>query len=75
MAIKYPYIWAFCGFAALGACLYGYDGVYFNGVSTLGMFPAIIAHLRSQVQTSSFATSGSKTMMVTITLRRRLWPS
>jgi MFS transporter, SP family, sugar:H+ symporter len=35
--IKYPYIWLFCGFAALGACLYGYDGVYFNGVSTLGM--------------------------------------
>lgn len=36
--IKYPYIWLFCGFAALGACLYGYDGVYFNGVSTLGVF-------------------------------------
>lgn len=34
--IQYPYIWLFCGFAALGACLYGYDGVYFNGVSTLG---------------------------------------
>lgn len=33
---QYPYIWLFCGFAALGACLYGYDGVYFNGVSTLG---------------------------------------
>jgi SP family sugar:H+ symporter-like MFS transporter len=36
--IKYPYIWLFCGFAALGACLYGYDGVYFNGVSTLDVF-------------------------------------
>lgn len=34
--IQYPYVWLFCGFAALGACLYGYDGVYFNGVSTLG---------------------------------------
>jgi len=32
---KYPYIWLFCGFAALGACLYGYDGVYFNGASSL----------------------------------------
>lgn len=36
LKINYPYIWLFCGFAALGACLYGYDGVYFNGVSTLG---------------------------------------
>ncbi|KAI1859326.1 hypothetical protein JX265_010329 [Neoarthrinium moseri] len=36
--IKYPYIWLFCGFAALGACLYGYDGVYFNGVSSLDIF-------------------------------------
>lgn len=34
-AIKYPYVWLFCGFASLGAFLYGYDGVYFNGVSTL----------------------------------------
>ena len=26
MGLKYPYIWAFCAFAALGACQYGYDG-------------------------------------------------
>lgn len=45
-AIKYPYIWAFCGFAALGACIYGYDGVYFNGVSTLGMVPVTISEHR-----------------------------
>lgn len=37
MAIQYPYVWIFCGFASLGAFLYGFDGVYFNGVSTLGM--------------------------------------
>ncbi|KAF4962259.1 hypothetical protein FSARC_9648 [Fusarium sarcochroum] len=36
--IQYPYVWLCCGFAALGACLYGYDGVYFNGVSTLDVF-------------------------------------
>ncbi|KAK7535774.1 general substrate transporter [Phyllosticta citribraziliensis] len=36
--IKYPWACAFCAFAALGACLYGYDGVYFNGVSTLDIF-------------------------------------
>lgn len=23
--IQHPYVWLFCGFAALGACLYGYD--------------------------------------------------
>ncbi|EGU85917.1 hypothetical protein FOXB_03584 [Fusarium oxysporum f. sp. conglutinans Fo5176] len=33
--VKYPYVWLCCGFAALGACLYGYEGVYFTGVSTL----------------------------------------
>lgn len=38
LKLQYPYIWLFCGFAALGACLYGYDGVYFNGVSTLGLY-------------------------------------
>ncbi|POR36998.1 Uncharacterized protein TPAR_02800 [Tolypocladium paradoxum] len=35
--IRYPYVWLFCAFAGLGAFLYGYDGVYFNGVSTLGL--------------------------------------
>ena len=44
MAIKYPYIWLFCGFAALGACLYGYDGVYFSGVSTLPVFIRHFGH-------------------------------
>lgn len=32
---QHIYAWLFCGFAALGACIYGYDGVYFNGVSSL----------------------------------------
>lgn len=27
MGLKYPYIWTFCAFAALGACQYGYDGM------------------------------------------------
>ncbi|KAF4945765.1 hypothetical protein FGADI_11697 [Fusarium gaditjirri] len=36
--VKYPYVWLCCGFATLGACLYGYDGVYFTGVSTLDVF-------------------------------------
>ncbi|KAK6719247.1 hypothetical protein SNK03_002374 [Fusarium graminearum] len=36
--ISYPYVWLCCGFAALGACLYGYEGVYFTGVSTLDVF-------------------------------------
>jgi hypothetical protein len=40
--IKHPYVWLCCSFAALGACLYGYEGVYFTGVSTLGMFDALL---------------------------------
>ncbi|KAI1076690.1 general substrate transporter [Whalleya microplaca] len=36
--IQYPYVWLFCAFASLGAFLYGYDGVYFNGASTLAPF-------------------------------------
>ncbi|KAF7551129.1 hypothetical protein G7Z17_g5242 [Cylindrodendrum hubeiense] len=42
--IQYPYIWLFSAFAALGACLYGYDGVYFNGVSTLDVFVRHFGH-------------------------------
>ncbi|KAF5663220.1 hexose facilitator [Fusarium heterosporum] len=38
IAIRYPYVWLCCGFATLGACLYGYEGVYFTGVSTLDVF-------------------------------------
>jgi hypothetical protein len=33
---SYPYAWIFCSFATLGAWIYGYDGVYFTGVSALG---------------------------------------
>ncbi|BFZ63985.1 hypothetical protein YB2330_005123 [Saitoella coloradoensis] len=36
--IQHPYAWLFCAFAALGACLYGYDGVYFTGVSAMDSF-------------------------------------
>ncbi|KAI5298433.1 hypothetical protein KEM55_003399 [Ascosphaera atra] len=31
-------VWLFAGFAGLGACLYGYDGVYFTGVSAMEAF-------------------------------------
>lgn len=34
--LKHPYAWLFCTFASLGAWLYGYDGVYFTGVTALG---------------------------------------
>ncbi|EOD48664.1 Sugar/inositol transporter [Neofusicoccum parvum] len=36
--LEHPYAWLFCAFAALGACLYGYDGVYFTGVSAMDIF-------------------------------------
>ncbi|CAH0046826.1 unnamed protein product [Clonostachys solani] len=35
---KHIYAWLICGFATLGAWLYGYDGVYFTGVVALGVF-------------------------------------
>ncbi|KAL0265105.1 hypothetical protein SLS55_001064 [Diplodia seriata] len=38
LRIEHPYAWLFCAFAALGACLYGYDGVYFTGVSAMDVF-------------------------------------
>lgn len=57
--IQYPYVWLFCGFAALGACLYGYDGVYFNGVSTLGTSAA-----RSDVYSVRGADKGLQTPVV-----------
>ncbi|KAI5278281.1 hypothetical protein KEM54_004721, partial [Ascosphaera aggregata] len=31
-------VWLFAAFAGLGACLYGYDGVYFTGVSAMETF-------------------------------------
>ncbi|CAI6337816.1 unnamed protein product [Periconia digitata] len=36
--LQYPYIWLFCAFAALGACQYGYDGVYFSGIQAMDTF-------------------------------------
>ncbi|KAL1888432.1 hypothetical protein Sste5346_009549 [Sporothrix stenoceras] len=36
--LKHHRAWLFCGFAALGAWLYGYDGVYFTGVEALDVF-------------------------------------
>jgi hypothetical protein len=36
--LEHPYAWLFCAFAALGACLYGYDGVYFTGITTIETF-------------------------------------
>jgi SP family sugar:H+ symporter-like MFS transporter len=60
--LKYPYIWLFCGFAALGACLYGYDGVYFNGVSTLDVF---ISHFGERNADGDYEISPSSLSIMT----------
>ncbi|KAH8895252.1 general substrate transporter [Thozetella sp. PMI_491] len=60
--IQYPYIWLFCGFAALGACLYGYDGVYFNGVSTLDVF---IRHFGDKTQDGGYVITPSTLSIMT----------
>lgn len=54
-AIKHPYAWLYCAFAALGACLYGYDGVYFTGVTAMQVFAD---HFGNTVD----ATTGLKTI-------------
>ncbi|KAI0154790.1 general substrate transporter [Xylariaceae sp. FL1272] len=46
-APQYLWAWIFCTFAALGAWLYGYDGVYFTGVSELDVFQRTFGSLQS----------------------------
>lgn len=69
--IQYPYIWLFCAFASLGAFLYGYDGVYFNGVQTLGMSVIVQCaesgvFLTSMLQTHSSDTSVNARQMASM---------
>lgn len=49
---QHIYAWLFCGFAALGACVLGYDGVYFNGVSSLVSFKSPNASETTHLQLS-----------------------
>ncbi|KAJ4420385.1 hypothetical protein N0V82_004374 [Gnomoniopsis sp. IMI 355080] len=60
--ITHPYAWLFCAFAALGACLYGYDGVYFTGVSAMDVF---IRHFGSQQSDGSYEISPSQLSLMT----------
>jgi MFS family permease len=39
--LKYPYIWLFCAFAALGACQYGYDGMLTLAIIALSLTDAL----------------------------------
>ncbi|KAF2653311.1 general substrate transporter [Lophiostoma macrostomum CBS 122681] len=54
--LKYPYIWLFCAFAALGACQYGYDGVYFSGIQAMSTF---VHHFGTQQFDGTYAISAS----------------
>jgi len=60
--ISYPYAWLFCAFAALGACLYGYDGVYFTGVTAMDVF---IRHFGEQKPDGTYAISASTLSLMT----------
>ncbi|KAI1336366.1 general substrate transporter [Xylariaceae sp. FL0016] len=60
--IQHPYIWLFCAFASLGAFLYGYDGVYFNGVSTLDPF---LRHFGAQQPDGSWAMPADQLAIMT----------
>jgi MFS family permease len=56
------YAWLFCAFAALGACLYGYDGVYFTGVSAMDIFAE---HFGSKQTDGAYAISASDLSIMT----------
>ena len=60
--ISYPYAWLFCAFAALGACLYGYDGVYFTGVTAMDVF---IRHFGDRKPDGTYAISPSRLSLMT----------
>lgn len=56
------YAWLFCAFAALGACLYGYDGVYFTGVSAMNAF---VEHFGERQSDGSYAIRASSLSLMT----------
>ncbi|KUJ13225.1 general substrate transporter [Mollisia scopiformis] len=60
--LKHPYAWLFCAFAALGACLYGYDGVYFTGVTAMDVF---IEHFGTKGADGTYAISSSQLSLMT----------
>jgi SP family sugar:H+ symporter-like MFS transporter len=60
--LKHPYAWLFCAFAALGACLYGYDGVYFTGITAMDAF---IRHFGSQQADGTYTISPSQLSLMT----------
>ncbi|KAB8076145.1 hypothetical protein BDV29DRAFT_200400 [Aspergillus leporis] len=55
--VKNFYAWLFCAFAALGACLYGYDGVYFTGVSAIDAF---VEHFGERQSDGTHAIAASR---------------
>jgi SP family sugar:H+ symporter-like MFS transporter len=60
--LEHPYAWLFCTFAALGACLYGYDGVYFTGVTAIETF---IEHFGTQKSGGTYEISSSQLSLMT----------
>lgn len=60
--IQHPYAWFFCAFAALGACLYGYDGVYFTGVSAMDVF---VRHFGQPDASGKYTITASRLSLMT----------
>jgi hypothetical protein len=60
--VKNFYAWLFCAFAALGACLYGYDGVYFTGVSAIDAF---VEHFGERQSDGTHAIAASSLSLMT----------
>lgn len=62
LKIQHPFAWLFCAFAALGACLYGYDGVYFTGVTAIDKF---IEHFGTRNSDGTYEISSSRLSLMT----------
>ncbi|KAE8150769.1 general substrate transporter [Aspergillus avenaceus] len=60
--MKHLYVWLFCSFATLGACLYGYIGVYFTGISAMDAF---IQHFGEKQTNGTYAISPSSLSLMT----------
>ncbi|GAB1193198.1 hypothetical protein APSETT444_002401 [Aspergillus pseudonomiae] len=60
--IRNFYAWLFCAFAALGACLYGYDGVYFTGVSAMDAF---VQHFGERQSDGTYTIPASSLSLMT----------
>ncbi|KAI5305431.1 hypothetical protein KEM56_004468 [Ascosphaera pollenicola] len=62
LKVRRKNIWLIASFAGLGACLYGYDGVYFTGVSAMETF---CEHFGNQLPDGTWGIKSSDLSVMT----------